>query len=182
MKIYTRTGDDGTTGLFGGPRVDKHHLRIEAFGTVDELNCALGLARSTKLSGDIDSQLEQIQHWLFGLGADLSDVSNRADKEPFTRASQITQMEEWIDQLETALPPLKQFVIPGGCDAAAQLHLARAICRRAERRLVALFQLESETNPPPAPLELLNRLSDLLFVQARSENHRAKLGDIPWKH
>ena len=166
MKIYTKTGDRGDTGLFGGPRVSKDAPRIEAYGTVDELNSVLGVVRSLLAPGDVDSLVEQIQNELFCLGAQLATPNPAAHQTALIGPAQIAGLETAIDRYEAGLAPLTQFILPGGTPAAAQLHLARTVCRRAERRLVTLMTHSAE----PIAGELvvyLNRLSDLLFVLAR---------------
>jgi cob(I)alamin adenosyltransferase len=181
FRIYTRTGDDGTTGLFGGTRVAKDSLRIESYGDVDELNSALGLARSYGVRRDHDSLLGLIQQQLFVLGADLATPvrgDGRGPSVPRVTPAEIECLEGAIDRLEEDLPPLKSFILPGGTAAGATLHLARTICRRAERRIVALSHQEPETGP--LPLQYINRLSDLLFVLARSVNHVAGVSEHPW--
>ena len=167
MKIYTRTGDDGTTGLFGGPRVSKNDLRIEAYGTVDELNSAVGLARAHLTNGasdKMDALLEEVQRLLLVLGADLSTPMEARVDVPRISEEAARDLEFRIDQLEDDLPPLANFILPGGTPAAASLHLARTICRRAERIVTALAEKNSTSR---ACLIFLNRLSDFLFVAAR---------------
>ena len=138
MKIYTRTGDNGSTGLFGGPRVSKDHVRIEAYGTVDELNAALGVARSCSLPSEVDSQLETTQSELFSIGAELATPDPDERGLRIIGEQHISRQERWIDEHESGLPELTHFVLPAGNRGAVQLHLARAICRRAERRVVTL--------------------------------------------
>ncbi len=180
MKIYTKTGDEGQTGLFGGPRVDKDDPRIEAYGTVDELNSVLGLVRCSQPPQQIDALLEGIQSELFSLGAELATPNPAAHGTSLIGAEQITRLERAIDEHEALLEPLKQFILPGGTPAASQLHLARTVCRRAERRLVTLVHESSEPISPQLVV-YLNRLSDLLFVLARSVNRTAGVADVPWK-
>jgi cob(I)alamin adenosyltransferase len=183
MKIYTKTGDDGTTGLFGGGRVRKDDRRIEAYGTVDELNAAIGLARSFGLSPEIDAIAAQIQNDLFVAGAELATPTAEAGKLA-PRTSMLAQqhferLEKAIDRFEETLPPLREFILPGGNPAAAALHLCRTICRRGERRVLTFAQaVPSEVSPEL--LIYLNRLSDLLFVMARAANATAGVADIPW--
>ena len=179
MKIYTRTGDDGTTGLLGPGRVPKHSRRVESYGSVDELNAALGAARALDEAGWTAPDLEQTQARLFQLGAEL------ATTEPAALArlerildDDVTSLERWIDRLEVDLPPLKNFVLPGGTPLAAQLHLARTVCRRAERRLVSLAEEEAVD---PRLVRYLNRLADLLFVLARWCNQRAGVAESEWR-
>jgi cob(I)alamin adenosyltransferase len=179
-KIYTRTGDDGTTGLGSGARRRKDDLRVEAYGTVDEANAAIGLARlSTVDDKPIDGMLSAIQNDLFDLGADLCTPPSDAPPayEPLRIVeAQVDRLEREIDQLNAGLAPLRSFVLPGGTSAAAALHLARTICRRAERLMVALAAQE----PVGAPaLKYVNRLSDFLFVASRYVNHKAG-GDVLW--
>lgn len=180
MKIYTRTGDDGTTGLFGGDRVRKDEARVEAYGTVDELNATLGVARATGLPAEIDAVLVPIQEDLFVLGAELACVPGKEAKMSMRLldGEDSARLERAIDQAEDGLPPLKSFVLPGGTPAAASLHVARTVARRAERRVL------TAATQGPVRSELvvyLNRLSDLLFVLARRANHLASVEDIPWK-
>lgn len=180
MKIYTKTGDRGDTGLFGGPRVAKNDARIEAYGTVDELNSVLGVARAVGLPGEIDLLVERIQNELFSLGAQLATPDPDAHQTALIGPAQIAALEQAIDRFEARLEPLKQFILPGGTAAAAHLHLARTVCRRAERRLITLVQTSSQ--PIAASLVIyLNRLSDLLFVVARAANHAAGTPDVPWQ-
>lgn len=176
MKIYTKTGDSGETGLFGGPRVRKDSPRIEAFGSVDELNAFLGLARTETLPASIDGLLARVQNELFDLGAGLATPDGR--HAVAIQPGQILALEAAIDQFEAGLPPLRQFILPGGSRGAAALHMARTVCRRAERRLVALAACE---NIPGEPLIYLNRLGDLLFVLARAANQAASMPDVPWQ-
>jgi cob(I)alamin adenosyltransferase len=180
MKIYTKTGDLGNTGLFGGPRVRKDAPRIEAYGTVDELNSVLGLARAAGLDNDMDALVGQIQNELFALGAQLATPDPAAHNTALVGSREITALEHAIDRLEQNLAPLKQFILPGGTPAAAQLHFARTVCRRAERRLVTLT--DQSTEPIAGDIVVyLNRLSDLLFVMARSVNRAAGHPDVPWQ-
>ena len=180
MKIYTKTGDDGGTGLFGGPRVDKDDPRIEAYGTVDELNSLLGWARAVGLPDPVDYCLMRIQNELFAVGAELATPDPAAHGTDWTGPEQIAALEEAIDQFEAPLAPLKEFILPGGTQAAAALHVARAVCRRAERRVVTL----SHQGPPAirgSIVVYLNRLGDLLFVLARAVNHDADQDDVTWQ-
>jgi cob(I)alamin adenosyltransferase len=178
VKLYTKTGDDGTTGLFGGGRVKKASGRVEAYGTVDETNAALGVARATKLEAFTDSVLAQVQVDLFTLGAELACVPGKEAKMQMKllEPADAERLEKAIDDAEVGLPPLKSFVLPGGSSQAAALHLARTICRRAERAVLAL-------DDAPARSEVviyLNRLSDLLFVLSRKANQAAGVEDVPW--
>jgi cob(I)alamin adenosyltransferase len=180
MKIYTKTGDRGETGLFGGPRVNKDAPRIEAYGTVDELNSVLGIVRAQKLDGEIDALVKRIQNELFALGAQLATPDPAAHGTAMIGAAEIAALEAAIDRYEATLDPLKQFILPGGAPAAAYLHFARTVCRRAERRLVTL--VGQSTEPMSGDLVVyLNRLSDLLFVLARAVNRAAGVGDVPWE-
>ena len=183
MKIYTKTGDDGTTGLLGGVRVRKSDPRVEAYGEVDELNSALAVVRAAGVAPDIDSLLGDIQHELFDIGAELATPPNREAKLSAPRVSnpQIANLEQAIDRLEQELEPLANFILPGGSLASAHLHLARSIGRRAERRVIALSSdpnVRQEVRPEV--VQYLNRLSDLLFVIARTVNARANIADVPW--
>jgi cob(I)alamin adenosyltransferase len=180
MKIYTRTGDSGETSLFGGARVDKDDARVEAYGTVDELNSCIGAARALGVSPQTDASLVQIQSDLFTVGAELACVPGQEDKLRMTLVSDadIERLERWIDQSEAPLSPLKNFVLPGGSASAAELHRARTVCRRAERRTLTAGRSSSVR---PTVVIYLNRLSDLLFVLARYENHVANVADVPWR-
>lgn len=180
MKIYTKTGDKGETGLFGGPRVRKDHPRIEAYGIVDELNCVLGLARADGVGDDVDSLLARIQNELFSVGAQLASPKPGASGLNAISTSHIEYLEQAIDRFEATLPPLKQFILPAGTRAAATLHLARTVCRRAERCVVSLDHLPNETVSPELII-YLNRVSDLLFVLARAVNQQAGVEDTPWE-
>lgn len=179
MKIYTKTGDRGDTGLFGGARVSKASARVTAYGEVDELNSTLGLVLSEPFDAGISALLIEVQSRLFDVGAELASApdSKVALGIPLIGEPEVERLEQAIDQAETELAPLKTFVLPGGCRAAAYLHLARTVCRRAERCLVALA---SEETVRPEALRYLNRLSDALFVFARLANHRANIADVPW--
>jgi cob(I)alamin adenosyltransferase len=182
-KIYTRTGDDGTTGLVGGERVAKTHPRIEACGAVDETNAAIGLACVQPLEAPLADILARIQNELFDLGADLATPERPGRPLGWTplRATeaQVTRLEEDIDRLNAELSPLNSFVLPGGAPAAAALHLARTICRRAERAVLVLAATPDEPVSQPV-LKYLNRLSDLLFVAARWANARGE-DDVLWR-
>ncbi|MFQ5590274.1 MAG: cob(I)yrinic acid a,c-diamide adenosyltransferase [Phycisphaerae bacterium] len=177
MKLYTKTGDDGTTGLVGGSRIRKSELVVRAYGEVDELNAAIGIAIARCADADVVAGLQRVQDDLFSLGCQLATPAG-TDAKMDIHGAHIAVLEGWIDTASAGLPPLRQFVLPGGCDSAAALHMARAVCRRAERTVVAL----AEHEPVSAPaLAYLNRLSDLLFVLARLANHRAGVGDTPWR-
>lgn len=179
MKIYTKTGDTGETGLFGGPRVSKSAPRIEAYGTLDELNAVLGIVRSSNVATMFDPPLERVQNELFDLGAALASPDREKSRGAGISETDILALEQEIDGWESALPTLKQFILPGGCAAGAQLHVARTVCRRAERRLVTLAEQPHETVDPLA-IQYVNRLSDWLFVLARAVNQFAGRGDVPW--
>jgi cob(I)alamin adenosyltransferase len=180
VRIYTRTGDGGETALLGGQRVRKSALRVEAYGELDELNACLGLAVAAGADAQTAKLLVEIQRHLFALSARVADAREAGatppEKTTFPEAH-VAMLEGAIDQAEAVLPPLKTFVIPGGTELAARLHLARTVCRRAERRLVALA---AQDNVPSIFLAYLNRLSDLLFVLARAANHRAGVAETPW--
>jgi cob(I)alamin adenosyltransferase len=181
MKIYTRGGDGGETSLFGGGRVSKGHVRVEAYGAVDELNAALGMSVAAVADDEIRGRLGLVQQDLFDLGASLAtpgaeDASARPSIPPIP-AKRISDMEGWIDEATDETPPLRNFIIPGGSDGAAALHQARTVCRRAERRVVDLHEAEGSD---PQVIRYLNRLSDLLFALARLENHRVGVADVPW--
>ncbi len=180
-KIYTRTGDAGTTGLGTGERVAKHSARIAAFGTVDETNAAIGLARA-HLAGNqgLDAKLMRVQNDLFDLGADLCVPARGEQAAEALRVTdeQVARLEAEIDEMNGELKPLNSFVLPGGSSAAAALHLARTICRRAEREMVALAQMPSEP-VSAAALKYVNRLSDFLFVASRYVNDRGR-SDVLW--
>lgn len=179
MKIYTKTGDEGTTGLFGGGRVRKDEARVEAYGTVDELNSVVGVARAASLPVDVETVLAGVQEDLFVIGAELATVAGKEDKLPMALLgeSRTALLEDAIDRMEEKMPALKSFVVPGGCPAGAFLHQARTVCRRAERRVLSAAQ---ETAIRREILVYLNRLSDLLFVAARRANHAAGVLDVPW--
>jgi cob(I)alamin adenosyltransferase len=179
MRIYTKTGDAGETGLFDGTRVSKADPRVEAYGDVDELNAWLGLVRSTMGEPDLQALLADIQRDLFALGAMLADprhrIAARVEKAAIG-ADDVTRLEEAIDTLEAGLPPLRRFILPGGSAPGSMLHLARTVCRRAERRAVALGRDAVD----PAAITYINRLSDLLFVMARAVNSRAGATETEW--
>lgn len=181
MKIYTKTGDTGETGLFGGGRVGKDHARVAAYGDVDELNAALGVARAEPPEAFAAQLLEQIQRDLFAVGAELAapepaKLAKTLAGHPIGEPD-VTRIEHAIDAHEAALPPLREFILPGGVAKAAALHLARTVCRRAERGVVALGRTAAVS---PFILQYLNRLSDLLFVLARAANARAGEPDVRW--
>jgi cob(I)alamin adenosyltransferase len=182
-RIYTRSGDGGDTGLFGGQRVSKDDPRVAAYGDVDELNSALGLARAHCDDADISALLERIQNRIFTVGADLATpeaAGETHDKSTVTRLNRApaVELEGEIDRLESELQPLTRFILPGGSRLASYLHLARTVCRRAERKCVGLGHAESVN---PEIVIHLNRLSDLLFVMARVANARAGVPDVQWE-
>ena len=179
MRIYTKTGDTGETGLFDGTRVSKADPRVEAYGDVDELNAWLGLIRASLAHPDVDAMLGAIQGDLFALGAMLADpkhrIAARVEKAAIA-AEDVTRLEQAIDTLETEVPPLRRFILPGGSALGSMLHLARTVCRRAERRAVAL----GKNAVDPVAITYINRLSDLLFVMARAVNTRAGATETEW--
>lgn len=178
MKIYTKTGDAGETGLVGGSRVSKNSVRIQAIGDVDELNACLGLARSTPPPEQLDKTLAWVQSALFDIGAELASLpGGRLTFAPLP-ADATQRLEEDIDVQTNDLPPLKNFILPGGSKLAAHLHLARCVCRRAERSVLALHQ---ERALRPDVLAFLNRLSDWLFTAARTANRLERIDDVPWQ-
>jgi cob(I)alamin adenosyltransferase len=178
MKIYTKKGDEGNTSLFGGKSIKKNSIRIEAYGTVDELNSVIGVALSQEPSSEGREILEEIQNQLFILGADLATLESKKVKIDRIGTGEIEKLEAWIDRLDDQLPALTSFILPGGSKAGAALHQARTVCRRAERKTVSLKQ-----NDPISDecVIYLNRLSDLLFVMARFENMKADVPETPWK-
>lgn len=180
-KLYTRTGDDGTTGLIGGTRVDKDDVAIEAYGTLDELNALLGAARTLpQHPAWLDDLLEPVQHELFTMGSHLAlcaDASAEDWKLPPIRSEAIARLEAQIDAATADLPPLRDFVLPGGSSVASALHVARTVCRRAERRIIALAH---GRKLDAGLVEYVNRLSDWLFVHARLANARAGVADVIW--
>jgi cob(I)alamin adenosyltransferase len=178
LKIYTRTGDTGETSLFDKTRVSKAAPLVDAYGDVDELNACLGGARAFGVPPDVDAALVQIQRDLFAVGAQLADPSERLATrvtKAFITDGEITRLETLIDTLEGELPPLRKFILAGGGEAGALLHIARTVCRRAERRIVGLVPAAD-----PVIVRYVNRLSDLLFVMARAVNHRAGLPETEW--
>jgi cob(I)alamin adenosyltransferase len=182
-KIYTRSGDAGETSLLGGRRVPKFDPRIEAIGSIDETSAAIGLvrvelARSGVAPQGLDGLLTQVQHRLFDLGAELATPDQTVHQITRLRDDDVSMLEAEIDRFETSLPPLREFILPGGSAAAAHLHAARGVCRRAERRLVELARTESLR---PQLLRYVNRLSDLLFVLARHTNQANRVPDVTWK-
>lgn len=178
MSIYTKSGDGGDTSLFGGGRVGKDDTRVDAYGEVDELNAVLGLARAEGL-GEMDALAQSLQEQLFTLGSVLATpLGTKAEKHiPHIRPEWVHLMERAIDRFDAELRPLASFILPGGTKAAAALHLARTMCRRAERRVVPLLRAGQVEAPV---VVYLNRLSDLLFTMARVANHRAGVADVAW--
>jgi cob(I)alamin adenosyltransferase len=197
MKLYTRSGDDGSTGLFGGDRVPKDHPRVEAYGCVDELNAAIGLVavevRRMREMGDREATgamtaacrnlmlhiFADLQPRLFDIGADLATPEGAKHEAKIQRITeeQVSEVEKWIDEIESGNTPMKQFVMPGGTELASRLHLARTICRRAERAMVHLSHSEPVS---PGAIVYINRVSDLLFAMARRANREAGVEDVPW--
>ena len=179
MKIYTRTGDSGETSFFDNTRVSKADPRVDAYGEVDELNACLGAVRAAGVGEELALALEAIQQDLFALGSRLADpsarIASRVTKATITPEA-VERLERLIDRLEAEAPPLRKFILPGGSPAGASLHLSRTVCRRAERRVVALGAGAVE----PILIVYLNRLSDLLFVMARAVNHRAGVPEVEW--
>jgi len=173
-KIYTRTGDDGTTGLGDGSRINKDSLRVEAMGDVDELNSVIGIMMTERMPDTLGAALTLIQHDLFNVGGEICIPGY-----VILQQSRIDDLEQVIDTLNENLPPLKEFILPGGTKAAAYCHLARTVCRRAERKLVELHRNEKVTD---ISLQYLNRLSDLLFVLCRTINKEAGVSDVLWKN
>ena len=180
-RIYTRTGDTGDTALFGGGRVPKDDARVDAYGDVDELNATLGLARSIEMMPRIDEVLAPVQRDLFAIGALLATPDHAKMQQQLTKArideGRIVQLERAIDEGESELEPLTAFILPGGTPKSAALHVARTVCRRAERRVVHVAR---DIPIPPMVIVYLNRLSDLLFVLARVANRRAGAGEVTW--
>lgn len=179
VKIYTKTGDSGDTSLFDGTRVSKTHPRVAAYGDVDEVQACLGVARAASLPSDLDEMCVSLQRDLFALGARLADpshkIAKRVEKIVIDDES-VTRLEGWIDRLDAEIPPLRHFILSDGAPAGAALHLARTVCRRAERAVLGLGKDAVE----PVVLVYLNRLSDLLFTMARAANHRTGATETPW--
>ena len=179
MRLYTGVGDRGATALFDGTMVPKDDARVAVYGDVDELNAVVGVARAVGLPDDLDEMVVAVQRDLFAIGARLADPRSRIS-ERVTKArigaADVERLEAWIDRVDGALPPLRSFVLPGGCPAGAALHQARAVCRRAERRIVGL----GIDAVDPEILRYVNRLSDLLFALARAVNHRSRVAEIEW--
>jgi cob(I)alamin adenosyltransferase len=179
VKIYTKTGDTGDTSLFDGTRVRKTDARVAAYGDVDEVQACLGVVRAAGLPADLDEMCVSIQRDLFALGARLADPSHKIAKRVqkiVIDESSITRLEGWIDSLDTEIPALRHFILSDGCPAGAALHLARTVCRRAERSILSL----EEGSVEPPVIVFINRLSDLLFTMARAANHRAGTTETPW--
>ena len=179
MRIYTKTGDAGETSLFDNTRVSKAHQRVDAYGEVDELNATLGTICASGIDADLATEIETIQKELFAIGARLADPRSRIAERVTKAAIQpadIERLERLIDTLETEVPPLRRFILPGGSSQGALLHQARTVCRRVERRVVALGAEAVD----PLVVVYLNRLSDLLFVMARAANHRAGVPEVEW--
>jgi cob(I)alamin adenosyltransferase len=177
MKIYTRGGDEGHTSFFGGERVAKNHPRIEAYGTVDELNSVLGLARAAASASSLDEQLSGVQMDLFDIGAALASP-NSEGRFAGPSPERVERLEAAIDTMEARLSPLRAFIVPGGSPHSASLHHARTVCRRAERRVL---DVDDDSQATRAAVVYLNRLSDFLFVAARFANFEAEVADVPWK-
>lgn len=180
VRIYTKTGDGGTTGLVGGARISKSEALVEAYGTVDETNAVLGLVRASEPPADVDCILRVVQSDLFRVGAELACQADRLDTLQGTliTSAEIKKLEEWLDELTERLPEPSGFVLPGGCRAAATLHLARTVCRRAERRVVAIHRVAALRSEP---LVYLNRLSDLFYLLAQRCNQAAGRDEEPWR-
>jgi len=177
MKIYTRAGDDGSTGLYGGDRVAKTSVRIQAIGDVDELNACLGVARALSTEDWSSASLATIQGWLFEFGAEIAAPPGSKFQETRIRPEHVVWLEEAIDEVWNPLPPLKAFILPGGSSLSAQLHFCRAVCRRTER---SVFALDREEPVGEAAKRFLNRLSDWLFAAARTANANANVPDLEW--
>jgi len=181
MRIYTKTGDQGDTGLFGGGRVSKDHPRVSAYGEVDELNSTIGVVRATAPAGFFDDLLQSIQRDLFSIGGHLATPDPEKVEKALARAElseeRVTEFERVIDAADEELPALRAFVLPAGTPKAAALHVARTVCRRAERSVV---HLKHQAEVPELFVIYLNRLSDLLFTLARLSNHRDGAGDVTW--
>lgn len=183
MRVYTRTGDDGQTGLFGGPRVAKDDPRLEAYGTVDELNSTIGVASTFLEHDDLRAWLQIVQSDLFDVGGELAtpEIEERIRKGqpvgPRVTDDDVAKLERWIDAMDEELQPLTRFILPGGTPASAQLHVARTVCRRAERRVLSLSR---DAQVAPTVMRYLNRLSDCLFTMARVANARAGVAEPEW--
>ena len=180
MKIYTRTGDDGETGLLGGLRVSKSHQVIEVCGTLDETNCWLGLLRSDKIDGSMDQLIEQIQNDLFDIGSQIAASLSDSDSAAQVSSDRIAELESAIDHWDATVPPLQAFILPSGSQAGCRLHMARSVCRRAERQLVLMIE-SMDVSELTTESVYLNRLSDLLFVLARSVNQIEGRAETQWR-
>lgn len=178
MKIYTKKGDQGETSLIGGVRVKKHELRIDAYGTVDELNSNVGLLRDQNGLGDYRSQLIEIQDRLFTMGSHLANHPSSKIELPQFKKEDLDQLEEWMDEMDSSLPEMKSFVLPGGHPSVSICHITRCVCRRAERICVLLADNE---NIDPILIKYLNRLSDYFFVLSRRIAHNLNIEETPWK-
>lgn len=178
MKIYTKTGDKGQTSLFGGGRVMKNNARIEAYGTVDELNATIGLVLSLKPTPETANRLQTIQNTLFILGSDLATPPESRALVERIKSAESEQLENWIDEMEGSLEPLRNFILPGGTPAASTIHIARTVCRRAERSVITAA---STNNISDDCIKYLNRLSDFLFVLSRYENFKCGVVETTWK-
>ncbi len=179
FKIYTKTGDKGTTGLYGGARIPKYHIRIESYGTVDELNSHLGLLRDQITDVDDQKIVETIQNRLFTIGSNLASDPSKEIKTPDLTEDDILLLENGIDNIDAIVPPLKNFILPGGHVAVSQAHVCRCVCRRAERLVVALSESEPDT-VPSILVVYLNRLSDYLFMLGRKLSHDLGVLETPW--
>ncbi len=179
MKLYTRTGDDGTTGLIGGGRVPKDHARVSAYGEIDELNAVLGWCNCQPGQAQVD-RVQHIQHTLFVIGAELATMPANTASPSFVpiEEAEVERLEGWIDEATDHVPPLRSFILPGGSDGGARLHVARSVCRRAERQVITLA---SSDEVRPVIIHYLNRLSDLLFAWARETNHTQSQPEVPWE-
>jgi cob(I)alamin adenosyltransferase len=184
MKIYTKTGDAGSTGLFGGPRVSKADSRICAYGAVDELNSILGVVRASGAGesrfDELSHQLEDVQNRLFSIGAELACPKPEEFELKWIAEGSIELLERWIDAADSKLQPLKNFILPGGSMVAAHLHVARTVCRRVEREIVQL-SIDGDVSDPSQIIVYLNRLSDYLFNAARLANHASGIADVVWE-
>ena len=178
FKIYTKTGDEGKTGLYGGARIEKHHLRIESYGTVDELNSHVGLLCDQLDNADFQTELRFVQDRLFVIGSNLAKDPSKDLKVPEIVEADVERLEQQIDSMESNLDPLQTFILPGGHRIVSQAHVVRCVCRRAERRVVALAESEAV---PPILIKYLNRLSDYAFVLARALAKELGADEIPWK-
>jgi cob(I)alamin adenosyltransferase len=182
MKIYTRTGDDGSTSLYGGNRVQKDHIRVDAYGTIDELNSFIGFLIDHLNAGEIKSFNEKVQHILFNIGSVVATVEEKfLDKLPKILMSDIVKIEEEIDRMENDLPPMTNFILPSGHPQVSMAHICRTVCRRAERSLVKLSHLETVNEQVELSIKLLNRLSDYFFVLSRKLTQLNQANEVIWK-